>query len=734
MELRDYLAVIRRRYYVFLPVLLLVVGLHVLWITYGQQKYQAGAHIVVSNSVQAAGNSPLSPVAWIRAPSPYAVKSSIDDRRIQERVASLLYGTEEFTGREFVLPPLKDEIETYRAEFQQNYRDRDAFVEQIPTIVEAVTDDQGSVYLVARAKTQGSSLLISWAAAEAVVAYYRDRMNEDLEHVRGMLHDESETLQRELKEAEGKWSQIVADVGFDPVTRQKRIERDLEDLQTECDRLGGAQRELARRYRELVQARPLVDGSPASLQGEKVLAENERVTGIEKRIVSLRLQLDEMLERRTREHPEVVELQKRIDALEQRFPEIVKEEIAKTAVKSNDRELGEILFQSRKTALDLELKQEQMAAMRQRIQELSNQAIVFLPVKKACDDVGEKYRTVLAMENNVRFLGAANMLGKVRIADPGRTAVKLPVPGAGPGPFTLSILLGLIAAAAVSYLFEYVDVRVKNESDVRKWLNLPLLGAIPAAENGQLAQVAAEGSEIGERFNIAATLLRTTGRELNLHSFAVCSAVAQEGKTTVSVNVAAALARKGAQVVLVDADMRMPQVHKQLGLNNTYGLSTVLSGWISPQQVLDGIMSEDIRSGRAVAVGDALQKSAVPGLSVLTSGPSVSSPAKLLESDLFPQVIKQLSDQADFVIFDTPPIDRVGDGLTVASLVDGCVFVVGAGQCDQHDNVWAKHLLTNVQANLLGVFLNRYSFRRTKEYGGYYRSTGTTQKKSAVHA
>ncbi|HNS00484.1 MAG TPA: polysaccharide biosynthesis tyrosine autokinase [Planctomycetota bacterium] len=729
MELRDYLSVVRRRYRIFLAVLILVVGAHVAWVSCGRQQSQASAQIIVANGAGSSAGAPLSPVAWIKTPSSHTVKASLENRWIQERIVRLVYGDEPFTSRGFVLPPFKDEIEVYRGEFARDYGNREVFPSILADALRAVSDDQGSVFLVVRAKSHASALLISWAAAEAVVRYYDDRLDEDLEHVRHMLHDEAEALRRSLKEAEGKWGQIVAAVGFDPVVRQKHLERDIENLQSECDRLAATHRENTRRYRELVEKRPLAEGAPPSpLEVETALVDNERVAGARKRLIDLKLKLDEMLERRTRQHPEVVELEKRIGEIEQRLPDIMKEELARSALDSNDRELQDVLIQIRKTALSLEVRQEQLAALNRRAQELSSQAIVYQPVKKACDDVGERYRTVLAMENNVRFLGAAHLLGGVRIADPGRMAITLPVPGSGSGPLSLAVLLGLIAAAAAAFLREYLDVRVMNEGDVRKWLDAPLLGAIPPASRTQVGRLAAEDSEIAERFSVAATLVRAAARELDLRSFAVCSAVAQEGKTTVSVNLAAALARKGARVVLVDADMRSPRVHTLLGLNNIYGLSTVLSGWISPQQVLDGIMSEDVRFRGGVKATDALQRSAVPGLSVLTSGPSASAPAKLLESELFAKTVAELSAQAEFVIFDTPPIDRVGDGLTVASMVDGCVFVVGAGQCDRHDILWAKHLLANVQANVLGVFLNRYSFGKAKEYGYYGRGGGRTKQ------
>jgi Mrp family chromosome partitioning ATPase len=133
-------------------------------------------------------------------------------------------------------------------------------------------------------------------------------------------------------------------------------------------------------------------------------------------------------------------------------------------------------------------------------------------------------------------------------------------------------------------------------------------------------------------------------------------------------------------------------------------------------------------------VNEALQEISVTGLKVLTSGPPVQAAAKLLESDRFEEVLQQLGRSHDFVIFDTPPIDRVGDALTVASLVDGCIFVVGAGQCEQHDVTWAKHLLTNVQANLLGAFLNRYAQRRTREAEYYYGGRNGSKRRARVQA
>ena len=82
----------------------------------------------------------------------------------------------------------------------------------------------------------------------------------------------------------------------------------------------------------------------------------------------------------------------------------------------------------------------------------------------------------------------------------------------------------------------------------------------------------------------------------------------------------------------------------------------------------------------------------------------------------------QQGTEADFVIFDTPPINRVGDALTIAGLVEGSILVVGSGLCDQHEVAWAKHLLANVQANLVGVILNLHARRHSGDSYYYYQA------------
>ena len=141
-------------------------------------------------------------------------------------------------------------------------------------------------------------------------------------------------------------------------------------------------------------------------------------------------------------------------------------------------------------------------------------------------------------------------------------------------------------------------------------------------------------------------------------------------------------------------------------------------------------MTDDDIDGRStVSPLSVVQRTSVDNLDVIPSGPAVADPVVLLEPTRLTAMVTELKQAYDFVIFDTPPINKVGDALTISSAVDGSVFVVGAGQAEQHEVTWAKHLLTNVQSNVLGVFLNKFSKQKGGEYYYYYYANDSKRKR-----
>ncbi|MGE4159722.1 MAG: polysaccharide biosynthesis tyrosine autokinase [Planctomycetota bacterium] len=259
----------------------------------------------------------------------------------------------------------------------------------------------------------------------------------------------------------------------------------------------------------------------------------------------------------------------------------------------------------------------------------------------------------------------------------------------------LSLMVALIISVFFVYIREYMDTSIKTEHDVRRHMNLPVLAMIGKAKKEVILTELPSKDPFAEHFNTAATLVKSAAVDLGLKSFLVTSTVPQEGKTTICVDLAIALARKGLRIIVVDGDLRIPTIHEVLGLDNSQGLSSILEGRTTPGDDTDFTGMERY-----------IQSTSIENLRVLTSGPIPADPINLLESVRMRALVEELKGMCDYLIMDTPPIYNVGDTLTMASLVDATLFVVGAERVEQDQVTWAKHLLTNVNANILGVFLN----------------------------
>ena len=179
-----------------------------------------------------------------------------------------------------------------------------------------------------------------------------------------------------------------------------------------------------------------------------------------------------------------------------------------------------------------------------------------------------------------------------------------------------------------------------------------------------------------------------------------------DGKSTLAANLAISIAQSGKRVVLVDADLRRPRLHKMLGLPaNLTGLGLVIAG--------------------QAASADAVQETAVPGLSVLPCGPLPPNPAELLTSPRFKEVLDELRARYDFVLVDTPPLLAVTDPCVVAPRVDGVVLTMRMSKKSRPKAERAREILTTLGVNVLGVVVNGVTpSKRGGEYGaGQYEYT-----------
>lgn len=205
-------------------------------------------------------------------------------------------------------------------------------------------------------------------------------------------------------------------------------------------------------------------------------------------------------------------------------------------------------------------------------------------------------------------------------------------------------------------------------------------------------------SPISEQFRTIRTNLQFTAVDEDLDTMLVTSAGPAEGKSSTVANLAIVFAQQEKSVLLIDADLRKPTVHYTFRVDNRRGLSSVLVG--------------------ETTLEEALTKSDIPNLDILSSGPIPPNPSELLGSNKMRNLIEEAKAIYDLIIFDTPPVLAVTDAQILANIVDGSLLVVRSKQTDQDSALKAKEHLEPAQSKLLGVVLN--DVEKTKDQYYYY--------------
>lgn len=314
------------------------------------------------------------------------------------------------------------------------------------------------------------------------------------------------------------------------------------------------------------------------------------------------------------------------------------------------------------------------------------------------------YANLIVQQQQLEF-GIAASKGQISVSVPAR------VPTTPYAPRTtfytaLALFIGLLIAVGCVALIEYLDNTVKAGLDFPALFGASLLsviGTVPKISGGrdQLFVADRPTSNTAEAIRLLRTNIEFAAASKEIASLAVTSAGPGEGKSTVTANLALAMAQSGFTVVVVDADLRRPTQHRIFGLRNERGLTTLLT---HPQQPWQWA---------AVSIMDG-------ALSVVPSGPRPPNPSDLLSSDRFRGIIRDMSSTSDIVLIDTPPVLAVTDPLIVAPNTDGVVVVCRAGHTRVEALRRVVQTLGQGSVRLVGVVVNQQSKRDSGDY--YYYS------------
>ena len=287
----------------------------------------------------------------------------------------------------------------------------------------------------------------------------------------------------------------------------------------------------------------------------------------------------------------------------------------------------------------------------------------------------------------------------------------------------VGLIVGLILGVMLALVEEGLDTSIKNAEDAERLVPAPTLAVVPAAfslkqpsprvqrqrhkaaQNAVVALAVSERpqSALAESFRSLRTSILLSSAPGPPQAVLVTSTQPNEGKTSASVNLALAFAQQGGRVLLIDGDLRKPEIASTLGLGNTKGLSGVLTG--------------------AHGLDEALEHSALsPNLWALPAGDRPPNPAELLSTPTMKQLLGELRRRFDHVVVDSPPVLLVTDATVLSKFVDGVVLVVESGVTPRNAILRAYKTLETAGARILGTVVNKMDLRHDGYYGYVYRN------------
>ena len=362
-----------------------------------------------------------------------------------------------------------------------------------------------------------------------------------------------------------------------------------------------------------------------------------------------------------------------------------------------------------------------MEEQKREANELNQNAIEFNILKRDVDANRQLYEGLLQKLKEAS-LEAGLHSNNIRVVDSARVPLSPTSPNI-PRNIGLGVILGLCGGVGLAFLLESLDNTVRTAEQAELASGLPTLGVVPqflradaprlqpaklnlasgdsTTRRAELIAQLRPNSEAAECYRSLRTSILLSALDSPPKVLLVTSPLPQEGKTTTSVNCAIVLAQRGSRVLLVDADLRRPGVHRAFGFDRKGGLSTVLAGSTPIESVIKSYPD-------------------VPNLSILPAGPPPPHPAELLDASKMRSLIAEWRKEYDHVIIDTPPALSVTDPVILSVEADSIILVIRSGKTTKDALRRAGELLWQVNARVMGIVVNGIDLGSPDHYYYYY--------------
>ncbi len=441
----------------------------------------------------------------------------------------------------------------------------------------------------------------------------------------------------------------------------------------------------------------------ASVQNFPENLKTTPITEIETRLSRSNQELASLMARYGQDWPEVAQKQREIFELDDQL--VVQKQKALVKVRS-DYELAQNHYRTISMALE---DQKQLA------NKLNQDSIQFNILKREVDSNKQLYEGLLQRLKEAS-VSAGLRSSNIHIVQQGDYPQGASGPRHARNVF-LGLLIGLVLGIGFALAIDYFDNTVKTPDEVERYVALPSLGIIPAIddlkgrkrkllpsgngpEEALVSPYVMPGAAVWEAYRSLRTSILLSHSGNPPRKILVTSALPGEGKTTTAINTAIVLSQTGARTLLIDLDMRKPEIGRKFGLNGHQGMSIFLSG------------NSDLSSQ--------IVESPYANLFLIPAGPQPPNPAELVGSARWHKALGLLSEYFEYVVIDSPPILSVADPVILSTKVDGVVLVVLAAKTAREAVKKAKASLQNVGATILGAMINNVDLHNAS-YSYYYR-------------
>lgn len=508
------------------------------------------------------------------------------------------------------------------------------------------------------------------------------------------LQAESSEILKRITQSEIKYNQIMA--------KRVSTERGLKIIRAK----------LAEQRQELVPT--ITDVSSSWLQHLK-----DKLIDLQAQYTRLHIQ-----QNYSSNHPKLIQLQQEIEQTRNSLSEEAIKLAQSNIMFDPLSQINEFMTKSFSLEIELESLKAQEQALKEVVQGYGK-TLKELPAKESKlanllrnKEVNEKIYMMLLEKREEAKISEAEEIANLRIID----TAELPEDPVSPRKrlnLATGLIGGLILGIGIAFFFDSMDNFLKTSEEVEELTSWPVLANIPRFDistNGTLdldnskEELPMEPEKrkqkmktlesrrgASEAYHVLRSTLQLLNDRVKFNTILMTSLSAEEGKSTTSKNLAVSFAQLGYNVLVIDADLRRPTIHKIFGISKEQGLSDVLAHHNS---------NNGLQTNIKVFLNESIQDTEIENLKVLTSGNSVSNPSVLLSTLSMRWLVQELRNTYDLILIDSPPVLLVPESVLLSSMVDGVVMVIKSNKNEKKLLLQAKQVLENSNSKILGMVLN----------------------------